>query len=96
MINEQAFTTLLDNIKDELNDQGKAKFNAWMNESAIPKIKEAGADISAKLNEQSKSETGWCAIRDGVVYPVLISVATWVLEVTFEQIAKLDKVEKIN
>lgn len=96
MDKNQIFALLLDNIKKELNEQGKAKFNKWMNEEAIPMIKQAADDVIAKLNVQSKNESGWCAARDRIVYPSLIEITLWVLSVSFEKIAELDNIQKVQ
>lgn len=92
MDKNQIFALLLDNIKEELNEQGKAKFNKWMNEKAIPMIKQGADDIIAKLNMQSKNESGWCAARDRIVYPTLIKITLLILSVSFKKIAELDNV----
>lgn len=96
MDKNQIFALLLDNIKKELNEQGKAKFNKWMNEEAIPMIKQAADDVIAKLNVQSKNKSGWCAARDRIVYPTLIEITLWVLSVSFEKIAELDNIQKVQ
>ena len=96
MDKNQIFALLLDNIKEELNEQGKAKFNKWMNKEAIPMIKQAADDITAKLNVQSKNESGWCAARDRIVYPTLIEITLWVLSVSFKKIAELDNIQKVQ
>lgn len=90
MDKNQIFALLLDNIKEEINEQGKAKFNKWMNEKAIPMIKQAADDIIAKLNMQSQNESGWYAARDRVIYPTLIKITLMVLSVSFKKITELD------
>ena len=73
---------------DAVTDQVKQNvMNAIVNEG-IPFIEATAQAFTAKLQEQAKTETGWCMIRDKYVIPMSFSVGLFAVKNIIEITAK--------
>lgn len=70
---------------EEVTEQVKQNLTKQIVESILPAIKTAADSFTAKIKEQSKTETGWCKIRDMLVLPLLIDGAIYVVELVLSK-----------
>ncbi|WP_337952430.1 hypothetical protein [Mitsuokella jalaludinii] len=84
------WTDVRDNIVDALHvediteDVKQHVTNAIMSE-VMPVIENAVDSFCATTKEQSKTETGWCKIRDGVVLPLLMQGGVYVVKLVLSK-----------
>ena len=73
---------------DAVTEQVKQNvMNAIINEG-IPFVEATAQAFTAKLQEQAKTETGWCMIRDKHVIPMAFSVGLFAMKNILEITAK--------
>lgn len=88
------WTDVRDNVIDTLHvddvtEDVKQHVTSALLSEVVPVIENAVDSFCATIKEQSKTESGWCKIRDGVVLPLLMQggvyVVTLVLSKTVAQ-----------
>lgn len=73
---------------DSLTEQVKQNvMDAILNEG-VPFVEATAQAFTAKLQEQSKNEVGWCMIRDRFVIPTAFSVGLFAMKNILEITAK--------
>ena len=84
------WTDVRDNIVDALHvediteDVKQHVTNAIMSE-VMPVIENAVDSFCATTKEQSKTESGWCKIRDGVVLPLIMQGCVYVVKLVLNK-----------
>lgn len=84
------WTETRDAIVDALNvqdvtEQVKQQVTAAILAEVLPTIGNAVDSFTATTREQAKTETGWCKIRDGIVLPLVLQGAVYVVETVLEK-----------
>ena len=86
------WTEVRDNIVDALHaediteDVKQHVTNTILSE-IIPVIENAVDSFCATIKEQSKAESGWCKIRDGVVLPLVMQGCVYVVKLVLSKTA---------
>lgn len=65
---------------EEVTEQVKQNLTKQIVESILPAVKTAADGFTAKIKEQTKTEQGWCKIRDMFVLPLVINGVIYVVE----------------
>lgn len=71
-------------VEDITEDVKQHVTNTILNE-IIPVIENAVDSFCTTIKEQSKSESGWCKIRDGVVLPLLMQGSVYVVKLVLSK-----------
>lgn len=84
------WTETRDAIVDALNvqdvtEQVKQQVTAAILAEVLPTIENAVDGFTATTREQAKTETGWCKIRDGIVLPLVMEGAVFVVKTVLEK-----------
>ena len=84
------WTETRDAIVDALNvqdvtEQVKQQVTAAILAEVLPTIGNAVDSFTATTREQAKTETGWCKIRDGIVLPLVLQGAVYVVKTVLEK-----------
>ena len=84
------WTDVRDNIVDALHvddvtEDVKQKVAATILAQVLPVISGAVDGFTAATREQAKTETGWCKIRDGIVLPLVMQGAVYVVKTVLEK-----------
>ena len=84
------WTETRDAIVDALNvqdvtEQVKQQVTAAILAEVLPTIGNAVDSFTATTREQAKTETGWCKIRDGIVLPLVMQGAVFVVKTVLEK-----------
>lgn len=79
------WTETRDAIVDALNvqdvtEQVKQQVTAAILAEVLPTIGNAVDSFTATTREQAKTEAGWCKIRDGIVLPLVMEGAVFVVK----------------
>ncbi|WP_288848271.1 hypothetical protein [Mitsuokella jalaludinii] len=79
------WTDVRDNVVDALHvddvtEDVKQHVTSTLLSEVMPVIENAVDNFCAVTKEQSKSESGWCKIRDGVVLPLLMQGGVYVVK----------------
>lgn len=86
------WTEVRDNIADTLHvediteDVKQHVTNTILSE-VMPVIENAVDSFCATTKEQSKTESGWCKIRDGVVLPLVMQGCVYVVKLVLSKTA---------
>lgn len=86
------WTEVRDNIVDTLHvediteDVKQHVTNTILSE-VMPVIENAVDSFCATTKEQSKTESGWCKIRDGVVLPLVMQGGVYVVKLVLSKTA---------
>ena len=84
------WTDVRDNIVDALHvediteDVKQHVTNTILSE-IIPVIENAVDSFCTTIKEQSKTESGWCKIRDGVVLPLLMQGGVYIVKLVLSK-----------
>lgn len=84
------WTDVRDNVVDALHvediteDVKQHVANTILSE-IIPVIENAVDSFCTTIKEQSKSESGWCKVRDAIVLPALIEGGLWLVEMVLKK-----------
>ncbi|MCB5726018.1 hypothetical protein [Mitsuokella jalaludinii] len=84
------WTDVRDNIVDALHvediteDVKQHVTNTILSE-IIPVIENAVDSFCTTIKEQSKTESGWCKIRDGIVLPLLMQGGVYVIKLVLSK-----------
>ena len=84
------WTELRDNIVDALHvedvtEEVKQHVTATILAQVLPVIENAVDSFTATTREQAKNENGWCKIRDGIVLPLVMQGAVFVVKTVLEK-----------
>ena len=84
------WTETRDAIVDALNvqdvtEQVKQQVTTAILAEVLPTIENAVDGFTAATREQAKTETGWCKIRDGIVLPLVMQGAVFVVKTVLEK-----------
>ena len=84
------WTDVRDNIVDALHvddvpEDVKQKVTATILAQVLPVISEAVDRFTATTREQAKTETGWCKIRAGIILPLVMQGAVFVVKTVLEK-----------
>lgn len=66
-------------VKDVTEDV-KQKVTSAILAEVLPSIESAVDGFTATTREQAKTEAGWCKIRDGIVLPLVMQGAVFVVK----------------
>ncbi len=84
------WTDVRDNVVDALHvedvteDVKQHVTNTILSE-IIPVIENAVDSFCAATKEQSKSESGWCKIRDGIVLPLVMQGGIYIIKLVLSK-----------
>ena len=70
---------------DDVTEQVKQNVTAAILKEVLPMIENAVDGFTATTKEQAKDETGWCKIRDGIVLPLVMQGAVFVVKTVLEK-----------
>ena len=84
------WTDVRDNVVDALHvedvtEDVKQHVTATLLSEFVPVLENAVDSFCAATKEQSKSESGWCKIRDGVVLPLLMQGGVYVVKLVLSK-----------
>ena len=84
------WTEIRDNIVDAndekyVTEDVKQRVTAALLAEVLPTIENAVDGFTATTREQAKTETGWCKIRDGIVLPLVMEGAVFVVKTVLEK-----------
>lgn len=84
------WTDVRDNVIDTLHvedvtEDVKQHVTATLLSEVMPVIENAVDSFCTATKEQSKSESGWCKIRDGVVLPLLMQGGIYVVKLVLSK-----------
>ena len=66
---------------DDVTEEVKEKVSQAILDEILPPIETVVDDFVDKLKQQAPSEAGWCRIRDGIVLPLVMQGAVYVVKV---------------
>ena len=77
------WTDVRDNVVDALHvadvtEDVKQHVTATLLSEVVPVIENAVDSFCSATKEQSKSESGWCKIRDGIVLPYVLKAIMYI------------------
>ena len=70
---------------DDVTEQVKQNVTAAILREVLPVIENAVDGFTATTKEQAKTESGWCKIRDGIVLPLVMQGAVFVVKTVLEK-----------
>ena len=84
------WTEVRDNIVDTLHveditEDVKQHVTTTILSEVVPVIENAVDSFCATTKEQSKTESGWCKIRDGVVLPLVMQGCVYVAKLVLSR-----------
>lgn len=84
------WTDVRDNVVDALHvddvtEDVKQHVTSTLLSEVVPVLENAVDSFCAATKEQSKSESGWCKIRDGVVLPLLLQGGVYVVKLVLSK-----------
>lgn len=84
------WTDVRDNIVDTLHvddvtEDVKQHVTATLLSDVVPVLENAVDSFCAATKDQSKTEAGWCKIRDGVVLPLLMQGGVYVVKLVLSK-----------
>lgn len=79
------WTDVRDNVIDTLHvddvtEDVKQHVTSALLSDVVPVLENAVDNFCSATKEQSKSESGWCKIRDGVVLPLVMQGGVYVVK----------------
>lgn len=84
------WTDVRDNVVDALHvddvtEDVKQHVTATLLSEVVPVLENAVDSFCAATKEQSKTESGWCKIRDGVVLPLVMQGCVYVVKLVLSK-----------
>lgn len=84
------WTDIRDSIEDavsttKVNEQVKQAVTQKCYDVILPSLQKLGDGFIDAIREQSKSETGWCKLRDSIFLPVVIKSTLWLIELVLSK-----------
>lgn len=65
---------------DEVTEELKEKVSQAVLDEVLPPIESVVDDFTGKLKEQAPQESGWCRARDGIVLPLVMQGAVYIVK----------------
>lgn len=72
---------------DDVTEDVKQHVTNTILSEVVPVIENAVDSFCTTIKEQSKSESGWCKIRDGIVLPLLMQGSVYVVKLVLSKTA---------
>lgn len=69
----------------KIDEQVKQTVTQKLYDVALPSLQKLGDGFIDAIREQSKSETGWCKLRDSIFLPVVIKSTLWLIELVLSK-----------
>lgn len=69
----------------KIDEQVKQTVTQKLYDVALPSLQKLGDGFIDAIREQSKSETGWCKLRDSIFLPVVIKSTLWLVELVLSK-----------
>ena len=93
MIEMSKWTDVRDNVVDALHvddvtEDVKQHVTATLLSEVVPVLENAVDSFCAATKEQSKTESGWCKIRDGVVLPLVMQGGVAIIKTVLSKTIK--------
>lgn len=84
------WTDVRDNVVNALHvedvtEDVKQHVTSTLLSEVVPLLENAVDSFCAATKEQSKTESGWCKIRDGVVLPLLMQGGVYVVKLVLSK-----------
>lgn len=84
------WTDVRDNIVgvlhvEDITEDVKQHITNTILSEIIPVIENAVDSFCTTIKEQSKTESGWCKIRDGIVLPLLMQGGVYVIKLVLSK-----------
>lgn len=84
------WTEIRDNVVDALHvddvtDDIKERVTQTLLNEVVPVIENAVDSFCAATKEQSKTESGWCKIRDNIVLPLLMQGGVYIVKLVLSK-----------
>ena len=70
---------------DDVTEDVKQHVTSTILSEVVPVAENAVDSFCAATKEQSKTETGWCKIRDGIVLPLLMQGGVYVVKLVLSK-----------
>lgn len=70
---------------DDVTEDVKQHVTSTILSEVVPVAENAVDSFCAATKEQSKTEAGWCKIRDGVVLPLLLQGGVYVVKLVLSK-----------
>ena len=79
------WTDVRDNVVDALHVENvtedvKQQVTSTLLNEVMPKIENAVDNFCAATKEQAKTETGWVKVRDGIILPLVMEGAVYIVK----------------
>ena len=86
------WTEVRDSIVDALHiedvtEDVKQDVTAAILSEVLPMVENAVSDFTDKTKEQAKDEKGWCKMRDGIIFPLVMNGIVYVVRKVLEKSA---------
>lgn len=84
------WTDVRDNVVDALHveditEDVKQHVTSTLLSEVVPVLENAVDSFCAATKEQSKTEAGWCKIRDGVVLPLVMQGGLYIIKLVLSK-----------
>lgn len=84
------WTEIRDNVVtalqvDDVTEDVKQHVTDTLLSEVVPIIENAVDSFCATTKEQSKTESGWCKVRDGIVLPLVMQGAVYVVKLVLSK-----------
>ena len=84
------WTDVRDNMVDALHvedvtEDVKQHVTSTLLSEVVPVLENAVDSFCAATKEQSKTEAGWCKIRDGIVLPIIMQGGVYVVKLVLSK-----------
>lgn len=84
------WTDVRDNVVDALHvddvtEDVKQHVTSTLLSEVVPVLENAVDSFCAATKEQSKTEAGWCKIRDGIVLPIIMQGGVYVVRLVLSK-----------
>lgn len=71
--------------KMKIDEQVKQTVTQKLYDVVLPSLQKLGDGFVDAIREQSKTEAGWCKLRDSIFLPVAIKVTLWLIELVLSK-----------
>ena len=84
------WTEIRDNVVDALHvddvtEEAKQRVTQTILDEIVPVVENAIDSFCTATKEQSSAETGWCKIRDGIVLPLVMQGAIYIVKLVLSK-----------
>ncbi|MDY2684916.1 MAG: hypothetical protein SOV43_01925 [Selenomonadaceae bacterium] len=70
---------------DDVTEDVKQHVTSTLLSEVVPVLENAVDSFCAATKEQSKTEAGWCKIRDGIVLPIIMQGGVYVVKLVLSK-----------